>query len=92
MVVNAEPLDQGTLYWPPGHPGTELIHLTFNRALAERPGRLEATLVESGEPLDLEIVELPLVGTRQFSHYDHAIIRLQRPDQRQQSFRWRAYR
>jgi hypothetical protein len=31
------------------------------------------------------------VGTRDFSHYDHAIIRLPRPEDRQQSFRWRLY-
>ena len=91
-MVNQEPLDQGTIYWPPGHPATDRIHLTFNRALSERPNRIECTLLDTGQPMAIEVVDVPLMGTRSFSHYDHAIIRLTRPEERRQSFRWRAFR
>ena len=91
-MVEEEPLDQGTVYWPPGHPATDLVHLTFNRALKEQPRRIECSLLESGQPMTIEVVAIPLVGTRDFSHYDHALVRLPRPEERQQSFRWRVFR
>ena len=90
-MIDQEPLDQGNVYWPPGHPAADPVHLTFNRALKEPPRRIECTRLESGEPMSVEVVEIPLVGTRDFSHYDHAVIRLPRPEDRQQSFRWRLY-
>lgn len=90
-MTDREPVDQGTVYWPAGLPADEVYHLTFNRALPARPARIECTLLESGEPLAVEIVDIPIVGTRQFAHHDHAIIRLTDPAQRRRSFRWRVY-
>ena len=83
--------DQGSVWWPAGLAPQEQVRVVFNVALQNRPVRMTCEDFEIRTPMDIDVETIEQSGTRQWTRYTAATIRLPKPEQRGRSFRWRVY-
>lgn len=83
-------IDQGRLWWPPGLPPQEVVRITFNLALEQKPKRLTCEDYETKEPFEVG-AEFVQQGFGKWTRWTGATLRFNRSEQRGRPFRWRAY-
>jgi hypothetical protein len=88
--VPEKEIDQGRLWWPPGLPPQEIVHVTFNLALKDKPQRLTCEDYETREPFEVD-TEFNQQGFAAWTRWTGATLRFKRPEQRARPFRWRVY-
>jgi hypothetical protein len=89
-AVPEKELDQGRLWWPPGLPAQEVVHVTFNLALKDKPQQLTCEDYDTKEPFDVE-TEFHQQGFGAWTRWTGATLRFKRPEQRARPFRWRIF-
>jgi hypothetical protein len=88
--VAEKEIDLGRQWWPAGLPAQEAVHITFNLAQKDKPGRLTCEDYDTQEPFEVQ-VEFDQQGFGAWTRWTGATLRLPRPEQRGRSFRWRLY-
>lgn len=83
-------IDQGRLWWPPGLPAQEVVHVTFNLALQDQPKRLTCEDYDTKEPFEVE-PRFEQQGFGAWTRWTGATLRFPRAEQRARPFRWRIY-
>ncbi len=83
-------IDQGRLWWPPGLPAQEVVQITFNIALKDKPQRLTCEDYDTREAFDVD-AEFNQQGFGAWTRWTGATLRFKRPEQRARPFRWRIY-
>jgi hypothetical protein len=88
--VAEKEIDQGRLWWPAGLPAQEVVNITFNLALGQKPKRLTCEDYDTKEPFEVG-AEFVQQGFGKWTRWTGATLRFNRAEQRGRPFRWRAY-
>jgi hypothetical protein len=88
--VPEKEIDQGRLWWPPGLPAQEVVQVTFNLAVKDKPQRLTCEDYDTKEPFEVQ-TEFNQQGFGAWTRWTGATLRFVRQEQRARPFRWRIY-